>query len=89
MTPQTAPSEFEHIDVSKVGGNIGAEIHGVRIGGDLGPEAVAEVRSALLRHRVVFLRGQSHADETIQQEFASLLGTLTKPCGPTRPCHRR
>ncbi|HEX4010236.1 MAG TPA: TauD/TfdA family dioxygenase [Solirubrobacteraceae bacterium] len=72
-------SHYEHIDVHRVGGNIGAEIGGVRIGGDLAPEVVAELRAALLAHRVVFLRGQDHADADAQQAFAGLLGTLTKP----------
>jgi alkyl sulfatase len=72
-------SHYEHIDVQQVGGHIGAEIEGVRIGGDLAPEVVAELRAALLAHRVVFLRGQDHADADTQQAFAGLLGTLTKP----------
>jgi alpha-ketoglutarate-dependent sulfate ester dioxygenase len=72
-------SQYEHIDVQQVGGNIGAEIAGIRIGGDLAPEVVAELRAALLAHRVVFLRGQHHADADVQQAFAGRLGTLTKP----------
>jgi taurine dioxygenase len=79
MSPHIAPSSFEHIDVAKVGGNIGAEISGVRIGGDLDPAVVGELRAALLAHRVVFLRDQGHADEGTQQAFAQRLGTLTKP----------
>jgi alpha-ketoglutarate-dependent sulfate ester dioxygenase len=77
MTEQT--QSYEHIDVSKVAGNIGAEIRGIRIGGDLAPEVVRELRSALLAHRVVFLRDQDHADDGDQRAFASLLGTPTKP----------
>ncbi len=72
-------STYEHIDVHKVGGNIGAIIDGVHIGADLAPELVAELRSALLEHRVVFLRGQDHADDDDQRAFAELLGTITKP----------
>ena len=75
----STPTSFEHIDVRKVGGNIGAEVSGIRIGGDLEPEVVAELRAALLAHRVVFLRDQEHADESAQRAFAGLLGTVTKP----------
>jgi hypothetical protein len=32
---------YEHIDVHKVGANLGAVVDGVRIGGDLAPELVA------------------------------------------------
>jgi len=70
---------YEHIEVSKVGGNIGAEVQGVRLGGDLSPAVVSEVRAALLAHRVVFLRGQDHAGDADQEAFARLLGTPTKP----------
>jgi alpha-ketoglutarate-dependent sulfate ester dioxygenase len=77
MSTQT--DVYEHIEVHKVGGNIGAEVDGVRIGGDLSPAVVGEVRSALLAHRVIFLRGQEHADDADQEAFASLLGIPTKP----------
>jgi alpha-ketoglutarate-dependent taurine dioxygenase len=74
-----ASSDYEHIEVRKVGGNIGAEIRGARVSGELDPEVVAEIRRALLRNRVVFLRDQHHADDEIQRAFAARLGTLTKP----------
>jgi hypothetical protein len=53
---------------------IGAEIHGVRLSGDLPTETVTAIRDALLRHRVVFFRGQGHLDEAEHQAFARLLG---------------
>ncbi|GLV98095.1 TauD/TfdA dioxygenase family protein [Streptomyces lavendulae] len=61
--------------VTRLGGRIGAEIGGVRLGGDLTPEAVAEIRTALLAHKVVFFRGQDHLDEAGHEAFAQLLGT--------------
>ncbi|MFJ3631603.1 TauD/TfdA dioxygenase family protein [Streptomyces sp. NPDC090112] len=62
------------ITVTKIGGRIGAEIRGVRLGGDLHESAVAAVRSALLAHKVVFFRGQDHLDEAGHEAFAALLG---------------
>ncbi|MGP4051162.1 TauD/TfdA dioxygenase family protein [Streptomyces sp. 2A115] len=76
--PQTDDS-YQHINVTKVGGVIGAVIGGVRVGDDVPPEVVAELRTALLRHRVVFLRDQQHATEADHAVFAGLLGSLTKP----------
>jgi alpha-ketoglutarate-dependent sulfate ester dioxygenase len=70
---------YEHIDVTKVSANIGAEIGGARIGPDMDSELVREIRAALLAHRVVFLRDQHHADDSHQQAFAQQLGTPTKP----------
>jgi alpha-ketoglutarate-dependent sulfate ester dioxygenase len=70
---------YEHIDVRKVGANLGAVVDGVRLGGDIEPAVVAELRSALLANRVVFLRGHQHADDDDQRAFAQLLGTITQP----------
>ncbi len=72
-------SDYEHLTVRQVGGNIGAEIGGVVASGELAGEVVRELRLALLRHRVVFLRGQEGVDADDQVAFASLLGTPTKP----------
>lgn len=74
-----AENGYETIVVRRVAGNIGAEIGGVRISGDLDATTVAEIRRALLTHRVVFLRDQHHVDDAAQRAFAALLGTLTKP----------
>jgi len=37
---------------------------------------VTAIRDALLRHRVVFFRGQGHLDDAGHQAFARLLGPL-------------
>jgi alpha-ketoglutarate-dependent taurine dioxygenase len=65
--------------VTKVGGVIGAVVGGIRIGADLSPAAVAGLRAALLRHKVVFLRDQQHATDADQLAFAELLGPVTRP----------
>ncbi|GII62112.1 hypothetical protein Skr01_21970 [Sphaerisporangium krabiense] len=77
-------SSRSSVDITPVAGRIGAEISGVRLGGDLEPEVVAEVRAALLRYKVVFLRGQDHLDEGGQVAFARLLGEPTT-AHPTVP----
>ncbi|BBX98063.1 alpha-ketoglutarate-dependent sulfate ester dioxygenase [Mycobacterium lacus] len=61
--------------VQKLGSRIGAEVSGVRLGGDLVPAAVAEIRAALLTHKVIFFRNQRHLDDAQQLAFAGLLGT--------------
>ncbi|MFD8631297.1 TauD/TfdA dioxygenase family protein [Streptomyces sp. NPDC059533] len=60
--------------VTKIGGRIGAEIGGVKLGGDLPEATVAEIRAALLAHKVVFFRDQDHLDEAGHEAFAELLG---------------
>src|ERR1700710_301983 len=69
-------------EVTKVGGRIGAVVEGVRLDGGLDDHTVAEVRAALLQHKVLFFRGQHHLDDDAQIAFAELLGPLT-PAHPT------
>jgi alpha-ketoglutarate-dependent sulfate ester dioxygenase len=78
-TATSINGSYQHIDVTQVGGVIGAVVGGIRVGGDADPAAVAELRAALLRHRVVFLRGQQHATDADQLAFTRLVGTVTKP----------
>ncbi|GAA2072298.1 TauD/TfdA family dioxygenase [Aeromicrobium halocynthiae] len=73
--------------MTPLGQHVGARIDGLRLhgggggggGGGLDAGTVAAVRSALLRHRVVFLRGQDHLDDTTHHEVAELLGPTTTP----------
>lgn len=65
-------SEF---DVRKVGGRIGAEVAGVDLR-ELSDPVFAEIRTALLEHKVLAFRGQRLADED-QIAFASRFGPLT------------
>src|SRR5689334_3715979 len=71
------PTGTSPVRVRKVGGRIGAVVEGVRLGGDLPAETVAQVRAALLEHKVLFFRGQHHLDDDHQIAFAELLGPLT------------
>jgi alpha-ketoglutarate-dependent sulfate ester dioxygenase len=64
------------LDIRPITPAIGAEIHGVRLSGELPAEMVAAIRRALLCHRVVFFRGQGHLDEAEHQAFARLLGPI-------------
>jgi alpha-ketoglutarate-dependent sulfate ester dioxygenase len=77
--PVEHPAAYRYIEVTKVGGSLGAVVSGVRVGGDVSPGAFAELRSALLRHRVIFLRDQQHAGDAEQLAFARLFGPVTKP----------
>ena len=62
--------------MSPLAGSIGAEITRVDAGGPLTDQAIAGIRQALLRHKVVFLRDQ-HLDYARQVAFARRLGPLT------------
>jgi taurine dioxygenase len=64
------------VDVRRLAGNIGAELRGADAAGPLSDETVGQVRAALLRHKVVFLRDQ-RLDYDAQVAFAERLGSLT------------
>jgi taurine dioxygenase len=62
------------LDIRPVGGRIGAEIHGVQLSGDLDPATVQAIEAALVRHKVVFFRGQDHLDNAEHEALAALFG---------------
>ncbi len=61
------------LSVRPVGGRIGAEIAGVRLSGELQPSTVRAIYDQLLRHKVIFFRGQ-HLTNAEHEKFAALLG---------------
>jgi taurine dioxygenase len=71
------------IGVQPLTPRIGAEITGVDLAAELPDETRAEIRSALLSHRVVFFRDQ-HLEADDQLAFARGLGPLTR-AHPTLP----
>lgn len=80
FAPQTT------IEVKPITGRIGAEIEGVQLSPDLSLDTVAQIRQALLRHKVIFFRGQHHLDNDGQEGFAALLGApVAHPTVPTTP----
>lgn len=76
--PPRLRAEGSTLDIAKVAGSIGAEIRGLRVSGDLDARTVAQIRAALLEHKVVFFRDQHHLDDAGQEAFACLFGALQK-----------
>jgi len=62
------------LDIHPVTGRIGAEIRGIELSGDLQPDVVREIEAALVRHKVIFFRGQQHLDDAEHEAFAALFG---------------
>jgi alpha-ketoglutarate-dependent taurine dioxygenase len=71
------------LDIVPVAGTIGAEVRGVQLSGDLDAETVREIEAALVRHKVIFFRGQQHLDDAEHEAFAGLFGDLV--AHPTVP----
>lgn len=76
MDARTVKSAGESIQVRRLSGRIGAEIGNVRLGGDLSPRQIGEIRAALLAHRVIFFRDQTQFDDEQQEQFSGLLGQM-------------
>lgn len=71
-----AHTHTESIQVKPVAGKIGAEIHGVDLQQSLSDGAIAEIRQALLKWKVVFFRNQNigHSE---QVAFTARFGDVT------------
>ncbi len=77
MTITRLVPEADKLSVHQLGGRIGARVDGVRLGGNLAEDTVATIRAALLRHKVLFFRGQHHLSDAEHAAFAERLGPLT------------
>lgn len=62
------------LDIHPVAGRIGAEIRGVKLSGELDAATTDAIQAALVKHKVIFFRGQTQLDDPGQEAFAKLLG---------------
>lgn len=60
--------------ITPIAARIGATIEGVELSGDLDDATVAQIRSALLKHKVVVFRGQDHVGDGEMEAFAERMG---------------
>jgi alpha-ketoglutarate-dependent sulfate ester dioxygenase len=71
------------LDIRPITPRIGAEIHGIRLSGQLPDITIQQIREAIFAHKVVFFRAQNHLDDAGQEAFAKRLGTVVPH--PTAP----
>ncbi|MCW2248578.1 taurine dioxygenase [Azospirillum fermentarium] len=72
-TTGTAPTL---LDIRPINGNIGAEIRGVTLSGDLHPATFKAIQDAVYQYKVVFVRGQDAITDEKQEAFGRLWGPL-------------
>jgi alpha-ketoglutarate-dependent sulfate ester dioxygenase len=83
-SPLQAFTSNEPFQVRPIGGRIGAEVRGVTLSADLDDAAIDAINQALLAHKVLFFRGQSHLDDAAQEAFAARFGeTVAHPTVPS------
>ena len=68
---------YQHIEVRRVAGAIGAEIHGIDLARGLSDAAFAEIHRAWLAHQVIFFRGQDLPPAQFQS-FAQRFGEVVE-----------
>jgi taurine dioxygenase len=64
------------LDIRPIGGRLGAEVHGVRLSGDLQPATVKAIHQAVLKYKALFFPKQTHLDDAGQEAFGRLFGKL-------------
>jgi alpha-ketoglutarate-dependent taurine dioxygenase len=67
---------WQHFEARQLGATIGAELHGVKLAGDLPDDLIAEVRQALLEYKVIFFRDQPQLTAAGHVAFAKRFGDL-------------
>jgi len=78
-------STYSSFTVRRAAGHIGAEIAGLRISGDLQQHVIDDIEQVLLKHKVVFFRGQDHLNDATHQAFGQRFGnTEPHPTVPSR-----
>lgn len=78
-------TSFKNLRVRRLAGRIGAEIQDLKLSGSLDDATFAELYAVLLKHKVVFLRGQGHLDDAEHQAFGARFGkTVAHPTVPAR-----
>ena len=84
MTQLKSPSV--DLGIRPTTARVGAEISGVLLSGDLPAPTIEAIHAALLRHKVIFFRDQTHLTDAEQERFSARLGNLVPhPTVASRP----
>lgn len=75
------------MNVDRIAGALGAEVRGIDLTAPLADEQVAELRAAVLEHKVVFLRDQPYATEHLERLTEQLGGHGHTPFLESMPGH--
>lgn len=76
LSPVADAAAGTALHIEPLAGRIGAVVHGVSLSGALEPALFAQIKAALLQHRVIFFRGQQHLDDAGHQAFGRLFGEI-------------
>jgi alpha-ketoglutarate-dependent sulfate ester dioxygenase len=77
------PSHSQPLSVRRIAGNIGAEVENLRLSASLDEEQINLIEAALVKHKVLFFRGQAHLNDREHQALGARYGkTVAHPTVP-------
>jgi len=77
------PSQSQPLSVRRIAGNIGAEVEDLKLSASLDDEQIKLIEAELVKHKVLFFRGQAHLDDREHQAFGARFGkTVAHPTVP-------
>ena len=81
--PASLDTSIGDLRIRRVAGNIGGEVQDLKLGSGLPAEVIGHLNAALVKHKVLFFRGQAHLDDASQQAFGARFGrTVAHPTVP-------
>jgi len=77
-------TSFGHLRIRRVAGSLGGEVQDLKLSPELDAETVELLNAALVRHKVLFFRGQAQLDDASHQAFGARFGrTVAHPTVPS------
>jgi alpha-ketoglutarate-dependent sulfate ester dioxygenase len=81
--PSNVDSSFRDLRIRRLAGRIGGEVLDLKLSATLDAEVIAQLEAALVKHKVLFFRGQSQLDDAAHQAFGARFGqTVAHPTVP-------
>lgn len=82
-SPSSIDTSFGDLRIRRVAGHIGGEVQDIKLSADLPAETIELLGAALVKHKVLFFRGQDHLDDDSHQAFGARFGrTVAHPTVP-------
>jgi len=82
-TASNIDTSFDGLRIRRVAGNIGGEVLDLKLNAQFDDHVIDTLHAALVKHKVLFFRGQSQLDDAAHQAFGARFGrTVAHPTVP-------
>ena len=83
-TASNIDTSFDGLRVRRVAGNIGGEVLDLKLNAQFDDHVIETLHAALVKHKVLFFRGQAQLDDAAHQAFGARFGrTVAHPTVPS------